>query len=57
MDARGPQHLDALLEDRGLAAGNQAVTDEVGDGASGRRTGGRVFAAVELHAVVEVGAG
>jgi hypothetical protein len=50
----GTKHLDSLLDDDGLAAGCDAVTDEVGDSASGGRASGRIFSAGELHARVPI---
>ena len=57
VDAGGTPDLHSLFEDGGLPAGHEAVPNEPCDGAPGGRASGGIFAAVELHAVVEVCAG
>jgi len=52
MYTAGAKHLDSLLDDDLLAAGSEAVADEIGDGAAGGRTSRRIFTGIKLHACV-----
>ena len=54
VNAAGTEHLNSLLDDDGLTACDETVTNKVGDCASGGRAGGRIFSGVELHARVPV---
>jgi len=53
----GPVHLNALFKHHGSVAALCSMTNEVCNGASGGRAGGRIFAVVELHAVVPASTG